>query len=143
MDDAAPPPADPFADGYPEPRVFTPAQARDLMPEVHRHAAELVTLRADLAEMAADLGSAGGSALGGRAELKAAEARIGELRNWFLDQGIELKGVAPLLIDFPALLDGVSVRLCWLEGESELAWYHRTDLGFVGRRPLPRDTFPF
>ncbi|MDA0566091.1 DUF2203 domain-containing protein [Streptomonospora sp. S1-112] len=143
MDDAAPPPADPFAAGRPEPRVFTLAQARDLMPEVHRHAAELVTLRADLAEMAADLGAGGESALGGRAELKAAEARLGELQNWFVQQGIEVKALAPLLIDFPALLDGVSVRLCWLEGEAELAWYHRTDVGFAGRRPLPPTAFPF
>ncbi|QBI55243.1 DUF2203 domain-containing protein [Streptomonospora litoralis] len=142
MDDAAHPPADPFTEGWSEPRLFTLAEARSLMPEVHRHADELVNLRADLAELAADL-RGGDSALGGRAELKAAEARLTELQTWFADNGIEVKGVAPLLIDFPALLDGVSVRLCWLEGETELAWYHRTDLGFVARRPLPEHTSPF
>jgi len=26
--------------------------------------------------------------------------------------------------------------LCWLEGDPDLAWYHRVDLGFAGRRPL-------
>jgi hypothetical protein len=31
----------------------------------------------------------------------------------------------------------VSVLYCWLEGEPELGWYHRTDLGFAGRRRLP------
>nr|MDQ3989732.1 DUF2203 domain-containing protein [Actinomycetota bacterium] len=36
--------------------------------------------------------------------------------------------------------DGVSVRLCWLEGEPELGWYHRSDLGIIGRRRLPADT---
>ena len=50
--------------------------------------------------------------------------------------GAELKGLAPLLVDFPADLDGVPVLLCWLEGDRELAWYHRDDLGFAGRRPL-------
>jgi len=29
------------------------------------------------------------------------------------------------------------VRLCWLEGEPALAWYHRSDLGIAGRRRLP------
>jgi hypothetical protein len=29
------------------------------------------------------------------------------------------------------------VLLCWLESEPELAWYHRLDLGFAGRRRLP------
>src|SRR5690625_3871386 len=141
-DDAAPPPVDPFSDGWNEQRMFTLAEARALMPQVHSKTHELVTLRADLAELAADL-RGGESALGGRAELKAAEARLTELQTWFLDNGIEVKGVAPLLIDFPALLDGVSVRLCWLEGEPELAWYHRSDLGFVAPRPPPERTSPF
>ncbi len=50
--------------------------------------------------------------------------------------GVELKGWAPLLLDFPADLDGVPVLLCWLEGDRALEWYHRADLGFMGRRRL-------
>ncbi|TQN32271.1 hypothetical protein FHX37_2221 [Haloactinospora alba] len=120
-----------------EAHVFTVAEARALMPEVRSNAADLVSLRADMAELAAEVRGVGGSALGGVAELKAMEARFSELQTWFTDKGIEVKGIAPLLIDFPASLDGVSVRLCWLEDETELGWYHRSDLGFLGRRPLP------
>jgi hypothetical protein len=69
--------------------------------------------------------------------LKAAEARLDELMTEVQLTGADLKGVAPLLVDFPADLDGVPVLLCWLEGEPELAWYHRLDLGFAGRRRLP------
>jgi hypothetical protein len=29
------------------------------------------------------------------------------------------------------------VRLCLLESEQELGWYHRSELGFAGRRRLP------
>ncbi len=108
------------------------------MPEVLARAAELVTIRADLTELAHDLRTAGVSPIGGLPEAKAMEARMDEVLAWFGDQGIEIKGVAPVLVDFPAVLDGLSVRLCWIEGESELAWYHRSDLGFPGRRPLPR-----
>jgi hypothetical protein len=50
--------------------------------------------------------------------------------------GVEVKGLAPLLLDFPAEFDGVPVLLCWLEGEQRLDWYHRLDLGFAGRRRL-------
>jgi hypothetical protein len=52
--------------------------------------------------------------------------------------GVEVKGFAPLLVDFPSELDGSPVLLCWLEGEAELGWYHRPEYGFVGRRPLNR-----
>lgn len=108
------------------------------MPEVRRRVTELVALRADLAELACDLRTGGTSPIGGLPEAKALEARMDELLGWFGDEGIEIKGIAPVLVDFPAVLDGVSVRLCWLEGEPELGWYHRSDLGFAARRPLPR-----
>lgn len=136
MDDDAIEPTDDSG----EPRVFALSEARSLMPEVRERVSELVTLRADLTELAADLRAGGESALGGRPELKAMEARFSELQSWFPEQGIEVKGLSPILIDFPALLDGVSVRLCWLESETELAWYHRSELGFIGRRPLPPTT---
>lgn len=107
-----------------------------MMPEVRARADELVATRADLAELSHSLRSGDESPLGGKPEAKALEARIDEHIEWFNEQGIEVKGVAPLLVDFPAELDGVSVRLCWLEGEHELGWYHRSELGFLGRRQL-------
>ncbi|MFF5261021.1 DUF2203 domain-containing protein [Actinomadura viridis] len=117
-------------------REFTVAEARALIPQVREHAAEIVRLRADLAELTLDLRVRGASERGGIPEVKASEARLDEEIAWFTGQGIEIKGLAPFLIDFPAVLEGRSVRLCWLEGDEELAWYHRTDLGFAGRRPL-------
>lgn len=118
-------------------RLFELAEARALMPEILRREALLVADRADLAELSWELRTHGSSARGGVAEVKALEARVDEQLAWFPAQGIELKGVAPLLIDFPAVLDGVSVRLCWLEGDPSLGWYHRSELGFLGRRRLP------
>lgn len=117
-------------------RTFTVEEARELISEVRSRADDLVTTRADLAELSQSLRNGEDSPLGGRPEAKALEARIDEHIEWFNEQGIEVKGVAPLLVDFPAVLDGVSVRLCWLEGEEDLHWYHRSELGFLGRRQL-------
>jgi len=116
---------------------FTLDEARALIPEVRTRAAEIVRLRADLAELSLELRDAGSSELGGRAEAKAYEALLNEQLTWFHEQGIEIKSIAPFLIDFPSTLDGRSVQLCWLEGETDLGWYHLSDLGFIGRRPLP------
>ena len=120
--------------------MFTVAEARELLAELRPVLAELVVLRADAAELAAALRNSEPSPLGGVPELKAAEARLDELMTQVQSHGIELKGWAPLLLDFPSQLDGVDVLLCWLEGDTELAWYHRTDLGFLGRRPLPAES---
>lgn len=117
--------------------LFTVAEAREQLHRLRPVLAELVALRADAAELAASL-TAGGAAtaLGGLPELKAAKARLDELMTTVQLTGAELKGFAPLLVDFPADLDGVAVLLCWLEGDQELSWYHRVELGFAGRRRL-------
>jgi hypothetical protein len=118
-------------------QIFTVEQARELMPAVLTRASELVTARADLAELQADLRRGRPSPLGGLPEAKALEARLGELVTWFPEQGLEIKSYAPLLLDFPATFGDEPVLLCWLEGETELGWYHRLDCGFAGRRPIP------
>ena len=117
--------------------LFTVTEARELLAQLRPTLDELVVLRADAAEVAAALNGGSPSPMGGVPELKAAEARLDELMTQVQSHGIELKGWAPLLLDFPSQLDGVDVLLCWLEGDAELGWYHRTDLGFLGRRPLP------
>jgi hypothetical protein len=117
--------------------LFTLVQARTELDRLRPVLDELVVVRADMVELAAALTSGGApTALGGLPERKAAEARLNELMTEVQQSGVELKGVAPLLVDFPSDLDGVPVLLCWLEGEAELAWYHRADLGFAGRRRL-------
>ena len=115
-------------------QIFSLTEARALVPEVCARIDAIVAARANLAELSLALGKGVSSHLGGRPELKAYEARIDEALGWFTIQGIEVKSIAPVLIDFPALRHGQSVRLCMLEGEHELAWYHLTELGFAGRR---------
>ena len=118
--------------------LFTPGQARSELARLRPVLDEIVVVRADVVELAAALNAGGEpTELGGLPEWKAGEARLNELMTEVQQTGIELKGLAPLLVDFPADLDGVPVLLCWLEGETELAWYHRLDLGFAGRRRLP------
>jgi hypothetical protein len=117
-------------------RMFTLDQARELLPDVLEHATEVVRLRADLTELAYAVRTGGSTELGGVPELKAAEARLAEMLGWFDDQGLQVKGFAPLLLDFPADLGAGPVLLCWLEGDRDLRWWHRPELGFAGRRPI-------
>ncbi len=118
-------------------RSFTVAQARELMPAVLSRGAELIEVRANLIELQTALATGERSPLGGLPEAKGYQARLSELLGWFPAQGIDLKGFAPLLLDFPAELNGEPVLLCWLEGETELGWYHKLAYGFAGRRRIP------
>jgi hypothetical protein len=121
-------------------RLYTVEEARAVLAGLRPVLDEVVALRADAAELAAAVQGGEPSPLGGLPELKAAQARLDEvLSSIGAGNDLQLKGVAPLLLDFPAELDGVPVLLCWLEGDPDLAWYHRVDLGFLGRRRLPPD----
>lgn len=50
--------------------------------------------------------------------------------------GCQFKGIDLGLVDFPTRIDGSTVLLCWQYGEKQIAFWHRTDEGFAGRRPL-------
>lgn len=118
--------------------LFSVDEARVELARLRPVLDELVALRADAAELAASLSPGGTTTrLGGLPELKAAQARLDELMTQVQGSGAQLKGLAPLLVDFPAEIEGAPVLLCWLEGDPDLDWYHRADLGFAGRRRLP------
>ena len=117
-------------------QVYTVESAAKLLPEVREHAADFVRLRADLAELTTALRDDEPTALGGLADKKALEASMYEHLTWFASQGLEVKGWAPLTLDFPAVVDGRTILLCWLEGESSIGWWHLPEHGFAGRRPL-------
>jgi hypothetical protein len=111
-------------------------EARARLAGLRPHLDAIVEVRADLMELRADLETLGRSALGGLAEAKAYEARLYAELESVRAAGAELKGWAPLLLDFPGERSGVDVLWCWLEGEADIGWYHRTDCGFAGRRQL-------
>ena len=41
------------------------------------------------------------------------------------------------LVDFPAIIDGQEVLLCWHSDEPDVRWYHGIEEGFGGRRQIP------
>jgi hypothetical protein len=40
------------------------------------------------------------------------------------------------LVDFPAVIDGREVYLCWLLDEPQVTHWHGVESGFAGRQPL-------
>ncbi len=50
--------------------------------------------------------------------------------------GIVLRDIDQGLVDFPALMDGREVYLCWELGEDEVGYWHDLEGGYGGREPL-------
>lgn len=96
-------------------------------------------------EVPAETGASGGS---DRHELSAEDLRRVRLRmQGLIDQmqaavgrldelGIVLRDIETGLIDFPALVSGRQVWLCWRLGEREVGWWHELTSGVAGRRPI-------
>jgi hypothetical protein len=55
---------------------------------------------------------------------------------WLDEREIVLRDIGTGLVDFPALVSGRQVWLCWRSGEAAVAFWHNVDEGFAGRRPL-------
>ena len=50
--------------------------------------------------------------------------------------GVQVKDLEKGLLDFPCVVDGRTVLLCWKLGEKEIGYWHSIEDGFAGRKPL-------
>ena len=50
--------------------------------------------------------------------------------------GVQVMDLERGLVDFPAVIDGREVYLCWLLDEPTVTHWHGIEAGFAGRRPL-------
>jgi hypothetical protein len=121
-------------------RHFTLEEARAELPWVEAKLAALRDARDRLTDTEARQALADGSPTngGGRAGKKVGEAFV-ELQNGiaaFEQRGIILRDLDSGLIDFPSVRDGDEIYLCWIDGESDIGFWHDLDSGYSGREPL-------
>jgi hypothetical protein len=50
--------------------------------------------------------------------------------------GVQVKDLDTGLLDFPCILEGETVLLCWKRGEARIGFWHRMEDGFRGRQPI-------
>ena len=103
--------------------------------------ADFLVVRADLAELRADLASTGHQPVRRRWPTPR-PWRPGSTPSWSGSRtsAPQVKGYAPLLLDFPGERDGEPVLWCWLEGDAELpGTTGSTPDSQVGGLSSPRD----
>lgn len=132
-------------------RHFTPEEANAALAEVRPLVEQLVARRQEhvaALERQEELerkihGNGGGippaDLAAASAEVDALARRLARLVDEIGRHGAQVKDVDTGLIDFPALRGEETVLLCWRLGEGEVAFWHRVEDGFAGRRPLPLD----
>jgi hypothetical protein len=67
-----------------------------------------------------------------RETVRRMEAAVVQIDAW----SVTLRDISTGLIDFPALVSGRPIWLCWRLGEGPIDWWHEYDTGIAGRQPL-------
>ncbi|MEX0678613.1 MAG: DUF2203 domain-containing protein [Pirellulales bacterium] len=137
-----------MSDAYRPSKLFTVDQANAALPLVRAITGDLVRLSREVMERRERL-----ALLSGRRNTSASDPYSEELAQIeeelqkdseqlqaYVDELVEL-GVEPKsgpegLVDFPCLMDGRIVFLCWKFGEPEVMYWHELDAGVAGRQSL-------
>jgi hypothetical protein len=121
-------------------RHWTPEEANQLRPIVGATVRRIRDARRALAATDFDsdfalLADSSGGAWAGRERAAASVAvALGFEQLERLD--IVVRDLERGLVDFPAVIDGREVYLCWLLDEPTITHWHAIESGFAGRQPL-------
>jgi len=119
---------------------YTRDEARGLLPQIRQWLKRMAQLHADLQKFEERLGGlmSPGADLGGALvnswvkTLADLEAVLQE----FQRREIQVKDIERGLIDFPAIIGGKEVFLCWEQDEEDIEFWHDLDAGYAGRERL-------
>ena len=120
-------------------KYFTPAEARKTLPLVKNIVRDILLVTREMRLIAEEIN-------GGLED----DIRIKKLANDVNGFLSELEEVGCYykdtkfqigLVDFPAMIDGEEVYLCWRSDEEDILYYHEMDAGYLGRKLIPPQYF--
>ena len=131
------------------PRYFTLREAEGLLPTIRDGLEEAIAdkerveeIDQAMSDLSAQIGMTGGMEVNPseiahqRLErvslMHSIEKRVSEIQR----SGCLVKDLDLGLLDFPALLHGEEVYLCWRLGEPKIEWWHSTEEGYSSRRRI-------
>jgi len=129
-------------------KLFTPDEANSMLPLVRAITDDVVRLARDMVDRRQRLdylksgrdiseGDPYGDELTQMEEQQEKDTtKLQEYVDELRQLGVEPKTLTEGLIDFPSMMDGRVVFLCWKHGEPEVQHWHELDAGFDGRQPL-------
>ncbi|GIK59184.1 MAG: DUF2203 domain-containing protein [Ignavibacteriota bacterium] len=116
-------------------KYFTPSEAKKTLPLVKKIVQDILDSSKEMRLIADDIG--------GEVEK---DPRIQKLADNIDDFMKELEEIGCYfkdwnfqigLVDFPSIINGKEVFLCWRSDEDDILYYHEVDTGFAGRKLIP------
>jgi hypothetical protein len=122
-----------------ETKYFTPIEARRTLPLVKKIVKDILDTTKEIRLIADDLN--------GKIEDDPKVKKMVDEVNGFMKELEEIGcyykdwNFTIGLVDFPAVIDGKDVFLCWKSDEDDIIYYHEIEEGFAGRRLIPEKYF--
>ncbi|MFP4370013.1 MAG: DUF2203 domain-containing protein [Candidatus Kapaibacterium sp.] len=115
-------------------KLFTPKEANNTLPLVKRIISDILKVGTELREAAMASPDY--------------EAEVEKLKKILFEYTSELEELGCLykdwnfetgLVDFPAMIGGEHVYLCWRGDEEQVIYYHGISEGYTGRKIIPEE----
>jgi len=116
-------------------KYFTPVEARKTLPLVKNIVRDILQATREIRLIADEMG---GSVEDDPRIKKLASNVTGfleeleEIGCYYKDSNFQIG-----LVDFPSLMNGDEVYLCWRSDEEDILYYHEADSGYAGRKLIP------
>jgi hypothetical protein len=116
-------------------KYFTPSEAKKTLPLVRKIVKDILEASREMRLIAEEIGEHAQNDpriqnLAGNVESFMSE--LEEIGCYFKDWNFSIG-----LVDFPAIIDGKEVFLCWRSDEDDIIYYHEVEVGFAGRKLIP------
>ncbi len=118
-----------------EVKYFTPKEAKRTLPLVRNIVKDILNNVFQIRTIADSLAGE----IEGNLEIKKLTNEINYYMNELEEIGCSYKdwNFSVGLVDFPALINGREVFLCWRSDEEYIKYYHGIDEGYAGRKLIP------
>jgi hypothetical protein len=118
-------------------KYFTPAEARSTLPLVKKIVKDILDTTREMRLIAEDLDGE----VQENPQLKKMAEEVNGFMNELEEIGCFFKdwNFTIGLVDFPSMINGKEVMLCWKSDEDDIRYYHDNDEGFSGRKPIPEE----
>ena len=117
-------------------KYFTPSEARKTLPLVRRIVEDILATTKEMRLIADELGVDAKNDERLNKMASDVDDFMGELEEigcYFKDWNFSIG-----LVDFPGMINGKDVFLCWRSDEDNIEFYHGIEDGFAGRKPIPK-----
>jgi hypothetical protein len=116
-------------------KYFTPSEAKKTLPLVRKIVKDILDTSREMRLIADEIG--------GKVEndpriqkladnVESFMKELEEIGCFFKDWNFSIG-----LVDFPSIIDGKEVFLCWRTDEDDIMYYHEMETGFAGRKLIP------